>query len=405
MRWKPRTLVLIGLGTAMMAGLIFVAFRPDPVPVDVHVVTRGPMQITINADGVTRIRDIYDVASPITGMALRMPVAVGDRVVAGETLVASVMPATPGLLDSRSMLQAEASVQEAEAALHVAETDLDKARDDQTLAQTQYERATTLVERGVASFTRLEDAAQRLAVANASVQAAQARIDMAQSTLVRMRTLVQDPGTFAGTQQTCCMQIMAPADGVVLSVTSPSERPVTTGAPLLRIGDPANLEIVADLLSSDAVRVAPGAVARVERWGGDGLLHATLTRIAPAAQTKVSALGIAEQRVDAYFDITSPPQDRLTLGDGFGVFLRIVEWEEKDALQVPLSAVFKRADAWTVFLAIDNVVTERTITLGRRNSQFAQVLDGLVAGDAVVVHPNDALTAGQRIVLRSALTR
>lgn len=404
MPWKPRTFVLVGVGGAMLAGLIFVAFRSDPIPVDLHSLTRGPMQIAINADGVTRIRDIYDVASPITGTALRSPVAVGDSVVAGETLVASVRPATPGLLDSRSLLQAEASVQEAEAALHVAETDLDKARDDRTLAQSQYDRAQTLVERGVASLTRLEDAAQRLAIANATVEAAQARIDMAQSTLARTRTLLQGPDTLTDESRTCCLDIMAPADGRVLAVTSESARPVSTGAPLLRIGDPADLEIVADLLSSDAVRIGPGATATIDRWGGEVPLAAELTRIAPSAQTKVSALGIEEQRVDAIFDITSPPQERIALGDGFAVFLRIVEWETDDALQVPLSAIFKRGENWTVFLAIDNVVTERAVTLGRRNSEFAQVLDGLAPGDMVVVHPNDALTSGQSIIPRSALT-
>lgn len=404
MPWKPRTLVLVGGGAAMLAGLVFVAFRSDPVPVDLHSVTRGAMQVTINADGVTRIRSIYEVASPITGTALRSPVAVGDRVVAGETLVASVRPATPGLLDSRSLLQAEASVQEAEAALHVAESDLTKAQDDQALAQSQYDRTKTLVERGVASLTRLEDAAQRLAVANASVQAAQARIDMAQSTLARTQTLLQGPATLELGTQTCCLDMTAPADGVVLAVTSESARPVSTGEPLLRIGDPENLEIVVELLSSDAVRLGPGALATVDRWGGDTALTAQLDRIAPSARTKVSALGIEEQRVDAIFDITSPLDERRALGDGFAVFLRIVEWEATDALQVPLSAIFKRGDTWTVFLAIDDIVTERSVTLGRRNSAFAQVLDGLAQGDRVVVHPNDALSAGQRIVLRSALT-
>lgn len=403
MSWKPRTIGLVGLGAAIMVGLAVVAFRPDPIPVDLHTVARGPMQVTINADGVTRIRDIYDVASPINGTALRSPVAVGDPVVAGQTLVATVRPATPGLLDSRSLLQAEASVQEAEAAVHVAETDLAKALDDQSLAQSQYDRAQTLVERGVASLTRLEDASQRLAVANATVEAAQARIDMAQSTLARTRTLLQDPATLADAQESCCLQLFAPADGVVLSVVSKSERPVSTGAPLLSIGNPADLEIVADLLSSDAVRIGPGAVASVERWGGDDPLRATLRHIAPSAVTKVSALGIEEQRVDAFFDLTSPPADRPALGDGFAVFLRIIEWENADALQVPLSAIFKRDSIWTVFIAKGGVVQERAITLGRRNSQFAEVLDGLAAGEQVVVHPNDALSAGQRIALRSTL--
>ncbi|WP_296422904.1 HlyD family efflux transporter periplasmic adaptor subunit [Yoonia sp.] len=404
MSWKPRTIILTAAGVAVMVGLAYVAFRPDPVPVDLHHVASGPLRVTINADGVTQIRDIYDVASPIAGTALRSPVAVGDPVIAGETVVATVRPATSGLLDSRSQLQAEASVQEAEAALRVAQADMTKAVDDKRLAQSQFDRTQILVQRGVASITQLEAAAERLAVANATVAAASARIDMANSTLIRLQTMLQVPDPLAATDPSCCLQIMAPADGVVLTLTSASERPVSTGAPLLSIGDPSQLEIVADLLSSDAVRISPGASAVVERWGGDHALSATLVQIAPAARTKISALGIEEQRVDATFDITSAPEERPALGDGFAVFLRIIEWQTDDTLQVPLSAVFKRGETWTVFVADGDIARERAITLGRRGSQFAQVLDGLVAGDAVVMHPNDNLSPGQRIVLRHTLT-
>ena len=404
MSWKPRTIGLVTVGAAVMLGLGYVSFRPDPIPVDLHIIARAPLEVTINADGVTRIKDIYDVASPIMGTALRSPVAIGDQVTEGETIVAAVQPMTPGLLDSRSLIQAQASAQEARAALHVAETEHAKAIDDQTLARSQFDRTRTLVERDVASLTRLEDAAQRLAIADASVEAAAARIEMAQSSLARAESMLLMPDTISPDEPNCCMQIAAPATGVVLSVESESARPVSTGAPLLSIGDPTNLEIVADLLSSDAVRIAPGATARVERWGGDTVLQATLTRIAPAARTKISALGIEEQRVDAHFDITSPPQDRAALGDGFAVFLRIIEWRSDDAIQVPLSAIFKRGETWTVFVAENDIAVEKPVTLGQRNSQFAEVLEGLNEGEAVIMHPNDDLSAGQQIVLRSTLT-
>lgn len=404
MSWKPRTIGLVGGGAAVMLALAYMSFRDDPVPVDLHYVARGPMQVTINADGVTRVRDIFEVASPISGTALRSPVAVGDRVVGGETVVAVVQPMTPSLLDSRSQAQAEAAVNEAEAALHVARTDLARAQNDLVLAQSQFTRTQTLVERDVASLTRLEDAAQRLDVANAGVEAAQARIEMANSTLAREQSMLRVPSAPAGSDASCCMELRAPAGGVVLSVASESERPVVTGAPLVSIGDPAELELVADLLSTDAVRITPGARAMVDRWGGRTLLDAELDRISPSARTKVSALGIEEQRVDAVFNITSPLADRQALGDGFAVFVRIIEWEDDNALTVPLSAVFKRGDVWTLFVVVDETVAEQAVTLGMRNSQFAQVLDGLVEGDAVIMHPNDAISAGQRIVLRSALS-
>lgn len=403
MSWKPRTVGLVGIGAAVMLGLGYVALQDDPIPVDLHVLTRGPLDVTINADGVTRIKDLYDIASPITGTALRSPVDVGDPVVAGETVVAVVRPAAPELLDSRSMLQAQATVQEAEAALNVARTDLARTVEDRSLARSQYDRTQTLVERGVASLTRLEDALQKLAVAETAVQAAEARITMAQSTLARAETMLQAPQTGAEVDDSCCLQIFAPADGVVLSVQSISEHPVQTGAPLLRIGDPTELEIVADLLSSDAVRLQPGAQAVVERWGGPASLSATLTSIAPAAQTKVSALGIDEQRLDAVFDMTSPLAERAGLGDGFAVFLRITEWRTEDALQVPLSALFKRGSDWAVFMADDGIPTEQMIRIGRQNAQFAEVLEGLEAGTTVVTHPNDNLTSGAEIIARSSL--
>ncbi len=404
MSLKPRTLGLLGLGAALMLGLGYVAFREDPVPVDLHTAARGPLEVTINADGVTRIKEIYDVASPITGTALRSPVDVGDPVVAGETVIAIVRPAAPTLLDSRTMLQAQATVQEAEAALHVAETDLARALEDRSLARSQYDRTQTLVERDVASLTRLEDALQRLAVAQTAVEAAEARIDMAKGTLNRAETMLQVPDAGAQVDASCCVEIRSPADGVILSVVETSERPVLTGAPLLRLGDPAELEIVADLLSSDAVRLQPGATAVVERWGGPVPLSASLTRIAPSAETKVSALGIEEQRLDAIFDITTPATERTALGDGFAVFLRITEWRKDDVLQVPLSALFKRNGEWAVFTASDGIATEQVIRIGRQNTQFAEVLDGLAVGAAVVTHPNDQLISGGQIVDRRSLT-
>lgn len=403
MTWKPRTIGLVGVGAAVMLSLGYVSFQDDPIPVDLHVLTRGPLDVTINADGVTRIKDLYDIASPITGTALRSPVDVGSPVVEGETVVAVVQPAAPGLLDSRSMLQAQATVQEAEAALNVAKTDLARAIEDRSLARSQYDRTQTLVERNVSSLTQLEDALQRLAVAETTVQAAEARINMAQSTLARAETMLQTPDSGGQIELSCCLQITAPTTGVVLSVASISEHPVHTGDPLLRVGDPAELEIVADLLSSDAVRLQPGAQAVVERWGGPIALSATLTSIAPAAETKVSALGIDEQRLDAVFDMTSPVSERAGLGDGFAVFLRITEWRTEDALQVPLSALFKRNGDWAVFTAEDGIATEQAIRIGRQNAQFAEVLEGLEVGTTVVTHPNDALTSGTNIIARSDL--
>jgi HlyD family secretion protein len=399
-RLKPRTIIVSLVGIAGVAALLWVSFRADPVSVDLHRVSTGPMQVTIDVDGRTRVRDIYEIAAPISGLARRSPVAVGDPVVGGETVVAVVEPAVSGLLDARSRLQADAQASEAEAALHVAETDLRRAEEERAHAQSYFERIRTLVDRGVSSITQLEDAAQALAVADATVDAATARIDMAQGALSRAQAALVEPDIAGPDAGGCCVPLVAPADGVVLGVDVISARPVSAGTRLATIGNPGDLEIVADLLSADAVRLAPGATAIVERWGGAEPLTARLRRIEPKARTAVSALGIEEQRVDALFDLTSPAAQRTGLGDGFAVFLRIVEWQTADTLQVPLSATFRDGEDWAVFVVEDGVARQRAVTLGRSGARVVQVTGGLQAGDLVVTHPSDDLADGKAIVER-----
>jgi HlyD family secretion protein len=403
MAYSARTFTLLGLGSMVLAGLAFVSFRTDPVPVDLVTVTRGPLEITVNAEGNTQVRDLFEVASPIDGTALRSPVEVGDAVVANETIVAVVRPVSSSLLDARSRLQAQAALQEARAARHAAVADLQRAQEVLAYAKSQFDRTQALVDRGVASLTRMEDDAQKLAIAEATVEAAQARIDMADGTIERAGAALLTPDQTDTEQSSCCVDIRAPTSGVVLDIDTISQRPVTVGSPLLSVGDPNELELVADILSTDGVRLSPGALAYVERWGGDGQLIARLDRIDPKARTKVSALGIEEQRVDAYFTLVSPIEERPTLGDGFAVFLRIVEWREEDVLQIPLGTIFRSGPDWAVFVASDGLAEKRIITLGRRNSQMTQVLQGLDAGEAVITHPSDEISNGARIVERKSL--
>ncbi|MGC1506401.1 MAG: HlyD family efflux transporter periplasmic adaptor subunit [Sulfitobacter sp.] len=403
MAYSTRTLVLIGIGTALVAGLSYVSFRTDPIAVDLAQVIQGPLEVTINADGKTQVRELYEVASPIAGMALRSPVAEGDVVRAHDTVVAIVRPSLTGLLDARAQLQAEAALQEAMAARHVAQADLKQARETQHFAQSQFDRTQALATRGVASITRLEDDTQRLAVANATIDAAQARLEMADGAIERARATLLSPNDQEASLESCCVQLTAPADGVVLSVGAISERPVAIGTPLVSIGDPDKLELVADLLSNDAVRLTPGALTHVERWGGDDVLEARLERIDPKARTKISALGIEEQRVDAYFSLISPTGTPLKLGDGFSVFLRIVEWRAEDVLQIPLSAAFRDEGEWTVFVATEGIAEKRAVTLGRRNNRMVEVRKGLERAEQVVTHPSDAIAAGVALVERSQL--
>lgn len=403
MAWTTRTIGLSLAGAALIGGLAYVAFRDSPVPVDLVEVARSPMQVTIDADGQTRIRDLYEVASPIAGTALRAPVAVGDPVVAGETVVARVEPVRPSLLDARSLAQAEATVAEAAAALDVARADLLRMEEELAFARLQFERTQTLMNRGVATVTQMETVAQALAVAEAAVASGQSRVAMSEGALIRAEAALVGPDADATDRADCCVVLRAPADGVVLSISTISEHPVQAGAPLVTIGDPADLEIVADLLSSDAVGIGPGTRAIVERWGGPGVLSAVLERIEPAAETRVSALGIEEQRVDVVFSIETPAEERQGLGHGFAVFLRVIEWETDAALQVPLGALFRRGDDWAIFVAEDGIARERSVVVGRRGARTAEILEGLEPGAQIVTHPSDAVADGVSIVDRSTL--
>ena len=400
---KARTVFVSGLAVVGLGALLAWGFRPDPVPVDLASIAQGEMTLTVNADGKTRIRDVFEVASPIAGRTRRSPVAVGDRVVAGKSVVAVVQPVASGLLDDRSRRQAEAAVAEAEAALQFAMSQVRQAEEDLSHATSQYARAAELVQRGVATQTRLEDATQIRTIKDAALEAARSGQAMAEGALARAQAVLIEPDPEGETDSACCVELHAPTDGVVLSISSISERPVAAGAPLLTIGRPDDLEIVADILSSDAVRVAPASRAVVERWGGLAPLEAILRKIEPSARTKVSALGIEEQRVDVVFDLLSPPADRPGLGDGFAVFLRVVEWSGTDVVQVPLSALFRSNGDWFVFRESNGIAVSTPVILGRRNRTAAQVLEGLSPGDSVITHPSDQVRDGVTIVDRSTL--
>lgn len=400
MKLTLRRIVLAALGAAALGGLLAVALYRPPVPVDLHVVARGPMAVTIDAEGETRVREVYEIAAPITGVAERAPVEVGDRVIAGGSVVAVVNPGAPALLDERARVQAEAAVREAQSAVEVAEAERRQAGDDLAYAESQLARVRTLVDRGVASLTRLEDASQEVAMHRAALATAQSRLSMAENGLDRARAMLIAPGA-GGDGGICCIEITAPIDGVVLSVDVVSERPVMAGDRLLSLGDVTDLEIVADLLSADAVRLPPGARARVERWGGAGVLEARLDRVEPVARTVVSALGIEEQRADAVFSLTSPVAERPGLGHGYAVWLEIVVWSGEDVLQVPQSALFRRGDGWAVFaVGPDGRAGERQVTVLRRNAMMAGIGDGLVPGDRVILHPGNAIAPGTRITER-----
>ncbi len=401
MALQPRHYIIGLLGAGVAGGLAWLAFRTEPVPVDLATIARGPMLVTVNAEGETRVKDVFEVAAPISGTARRAPVEVGDAVVAGETVVAVVEPAAPALLDARSRDQAEAAVREARAALTLAEAQLRQAEEELHYARSQHDRARTLAERGVASQTALEDASQLLAIRLAAREAARSNVEMATSALARANAVLVPPSVGGAARDSCCVTLRAPITGTVLTVDIVSETPVAAGTRLLSVGRTDDLEIVADLLSSDAVGLRPGTRAIVERWGGTPPLEAELRSLDPSARTKVSALGIEEQRVDAVFDIITPAGARSGLGDGYAVYLRIVKWEGADVMQVPLSALFRHEGGWAVFRAVDGKARLSPVVLGQRNGTPADVTEGLQPGDRVILHPDDAIAERPPVAART----
>ena len=389
----PRKVLWALAAVLLLAALVW-ALRPEPLPVDMAEVRRGPMQVTVAAEGVTRVPDPWIVSAPSTATTTRSPVEVGDRVVADETVVASIRPVEPALLDARARAEAEAAVIEADAAVHVAAANVARAEADLAYARSQYERNQELAARGVIPQRMLDDSRQALDQHRTALQAAQSALAMQEAIRNRARARLLGPsaGIIGGDEG--YIDIRAPQSGTVLAVEDTGARLVQAGAPLVAIGDLDDIEIEVDLLSADAVRLVPGAPATVERWGGEDILEARVRRIDPRGFTRVSALGIEEQRVRVHLDLVSPPETRKGLGDAFRVFVRIVTWETDDALQVPIASLFRAGEDWAVYRVENGRAVARTVRIGARTQTEAQVLEGLEAGERVVAFPGDRVTDG-----------
>ena len=397
---RPR-LILGLIGAAALAGGLTWALWPEPLAVDVAEARTAPMQVTVAADGVSRVREPYLVTAPIAGTAARSPVQVGDAVVRGETVVARITPAEPALLDARARAEAEAAAREARAAVDVARINLERQSVDLDHAETNLTRNRELAARGVIPQRMLDDTIQIAEAQRTAVEAARSELVMREATLARSEAVLMAPGLQLDAEPgSCCADIRAPQSGTVLWLEDESARLVQAGAALLTIGDLADLEIEVDLLSADAVRLTPGAAAVVERWGGDGTLAARVRRIDPRGFTRVSALGIEEQRVRVRLDLVDPPEARPGLGDAFRVFVRITVWETDEALQIPISALIRDDGHWAVFRIADGTARLTRVEIGRRTQTEAQILSGLSAGDVVVAFPGDRVTDGTRVVPR-----
>jgi len=394
--WLWGTLTLM-----LTAGLVY-AFWPRPVPVDLAAVTAGPLSVTIDEEGETRVKDIYVVSAPLAGRLLRIEQDVGDPVEAAKTVVATIRPQQPTLLDVRSEREAEAAVKAAEAGLELAVAERERARAELRFSENDLERAQLLAQRGNIAQRALDQARLDVKTREAALAAANATVQVRRFELETARAQLIVPGSATQSDaQHCCVELQAPVDGRILKIIRESESVVAAGEPLVEIGDPVQLEIVADLLSSDAVRVDAGDPVTIEEWGGGALLQGEVRRVEPAGFTKVSALGIEEQRVNVVIDFGDPHEAWRRLGHGYRVEVRIVVWQAESVLRVPIGALFRDGGNWAVFTVLNGRAVLRHVTLGQRNSDFAEVQDGLADGASVVLHPSDRIADGTRIVERS----
>lgn len=404
---KRSRLILTTIIVLLIGGALTAAFWPRPTMVDLGEVTRGTMMVTIDEEGRTRVAEAYVVSTPVAGRLQRVQVDPGDPVVRGETVVAHMLPTNPAALDVRTREQAQAAVQAAEASLRVARADLNAAIASRDLAEAELSRAKQLAERQITSQAALDRARQNQRVADATVETAEAAIAMREAELANARAQMigfDDQGLAAaiGNTRGDDIPLYAPADGRILRIMQQSETTLPAGAPIMEIGDiDGELEVVVDLISSDAVQVEVGDPVIIEDWGGTPSLAGEVRRIDPFAITEYSALGVQEQRVPVTVALTGPPEYRRALGHGYRVEARIVVWQDEDALRVPASALFRTGQAWSVFLAQDGMAALRTIRIGRNNGIVAEVLEGLSPGDQVILYPSAAIADETSIARRT----
>lgn len=391
MKLRRRHIVSLLIGAAVLV-LVVRAFMPSPVLVDTGTAVIGAMRVAISEEGRTRVKHRYLITAPASGRLARPQWKEGDQVRRGDALARI----TPSPLGSRESAEARARIETAEALVREAEANVARARVEQEEAVRGRDRAEKLLASGSISRERMERAVHAATVSERSLEsslyrhrAAVSGLEVAQAALLALREERGDAKAI--------LSVVSPVDGQVLRLFEESERVVAAGTPLLEVGDPAEMEVTIDVLSTDAVRVEVGQTVRIEEWGGAEPLSGRVSRVEPAAFTRVSALGVDEQRVNVIVDLDETPPE---LGDGYRVTGRIVVWEKPDVLKVPSSALFRIDEDWGVFVVEDGAAASRIVSLGQRNGIEAEILEGLAEGDQVVLHPGARISDGLGVAPR-----
>lgn len=395
-----RRAIAIAAAAVVIPLLAWLAW-PAPVPVDLATVSRASMEVTVDEDARTRIRRIYTVSAPLTGTVLKPALEVGDSVTANATVVAVMKPAASSFHDPRLHQELQSALSAATAGMALAEAERRRIEAALNYSRVELRRIRSLAGQGVISRSALDRAVADVQTNEAALASAKAEFQVRRNERDSAATRLQNPSGTAGASSDpgCCVQIHAPVTGQVLRLIKESEAVVQAGTPLIDIGNPQDLEVVAELLSTDAVQVRQGQAVHIDGWGG-GSIEGRVKRVEPAGFMKVSALGIEEQRVRAIIDFTDPPIRWRTLGHDYRVVVHVVTWKGTNILTVPIGALFRANDKWAVFRNEAGRARTVEIVVGQRNSRFAEVLSGLSEGDQVVLHAGDRVSDGTRITQR-----
>jgi HlyD family secretion protein len=392
-----RRIFVISVGAIVLAAVVY-GFLPKPVPVDVAVVKRAPLRVTVEEEGRTRVRDRYVVSAPVPGYLRRINLEVGDGVSKGQE-VAQLEPLRAAMLDPRSRAEAEAAVTSARANLNAVREKARAAAADADYAREREIRMKNLANEGFIAKDDLDQAVSEAKKSEAVRLSADAAVNAAQADLDRARTAL---GYSAAdkTEGGKTVAVRAPVAGRVLKLHRESASVVNAGEPIMDIGDPRNLEIRVEVLSADAVRIGKGTIVLFERWGGDGPLTGKVKVVEPAGFTKISSLGVEEQRVLVIVDLTSPAALWQGLGDGYRLDASFVLWEGKEVLQVPASAIFRKGEGWALYVIDRKRARLREVATGHRSGLAVEVLSGIDAGTPVISHPDDTIRDGVRVQAR-----
>ena len=390
-RWIIVIIITVGVISAIVYG-----FMPKPVSVDLVKVSRGPLKVTVEEEGRTRVKDRFVVSAPVAGFMRRIQFDVGDRVQKGQSLV-ELEPLKSNLLDPRSHAAAQAAVSSAEASLKVEEERARAAAADAEYARTNLERIRKLYEGGYVAKDALEQAETGAKRAGANLLSAEAAVKVARFELERAQTVLRHSAAENTEIQGKIVTIQSPVNGSVLKIYRESEGVVQSGEPVIDIGDPEKLEVKVEVLSADAVKIKPGASVLFERWGGNSTLPGRVRVVEPAGFTKISSLGVEEQRVLVIVDLTSSDKGAQSLGDGYRLEASFIIWEGKEILQVPASALFRNQEGWAIFVVKNNRALKREVRVGQRTGLVAEVLSGLTEGEEVISHPDNSIEDRTRV--------